>query len=254
MATGGNHGRGKSLSRGKSASRGKSFIDPQTEWPKSREEFVKWFWSKTNGNELIKELNCVEARTRGNDYIRREKERPMIYGIVLNDDSFPGTKKGDVKWKLCKVGFTHVNTATGSKNRMEQVQAQIESKYELKTKGRKAKTATVFVLAIGAVDVTTFSGTEKRIRNAVGWPIRKDVVKTLQLPCSTEWVLTTQEFINEIKKQIKSQTDADTADLIDLFKKLKFKDFQSHKEPPPWVKLQDVDGVPTVTHFESKLK
>ncbi|XP_015774919.1 PREDICTED: uncharacterized protein LOC107353109 [Acropora digitifera] len=235
MATGGNHGREK------------------TEWPESREEFVKWFWSKTNGNELIKDLNRYDARKRGNDYIRREKERPMIYGIVLNDDSFPGTKEGDVEWKLCKVGFTHVNTAPGSQNRMEQVQAQIESKYELKRKGRKAETGLVFVLAIGAVDVTTFSDTEKRIRNATGWPIRKDVVKNLQLPCSTEWVLTTQQFIKEVKKQIDSQRDAGTADVIDLFKKLKFKDFNRHKEPP-WVKLQDVDGVPTVTHFEIRLK
>lgn len=252
MATGGNHGRGQSPSRGKSLSKRKSPIRPPTEWPETREEFVKWFWSGANGNELIKELNHVSGKARGGDYIRREKERPMIYGIVLNDDPFP-SKVGDVQWKLCKVGFTHVNTATGSKNRMEQVQAQIKSKYELKTKGRKAETGTVFVLAIGAVDVTTFSDTEKRIRNAVGWPIRKDVVKNLQLPCSTEWVLTTQEFIKEIKKQIKSQTDADTADLIDLFKKLKFKDFNGHKEPP-WVKLQDVDGVPTVTHFERRLK
>lgn len=69
---------------------------------------------------------------------------------------------------------------------MEQVQAEIKRKYESKSNDRKAEAAVLFVLPIGAVDVTTFSDTEKRIRNAVGWPIHKDVAKKLGLPCSTE--------------------------------------------------------------------
>ena len=179
MATGRSPGRGKSSGRGEGLSRGKSPLCARTEWPKTREEFVEWFWSGTNGNELIKELNSSESH--GDDYIRREKERPTIYGIVLNDGSFPG-KVGKVQWKLCNVGFTHVNTATGTKNRMEQVKVEIEGKYDSKRKDRKPAAATasvLFVLPIGAVDVTTFSDTEKRIRNAVGWPIQTALAKKL---------------------------------------------------------------------------
>lgn len=226
MATGGNHGTGK------------------TEWPKTREEFVKWFWFGVNGNELIKELNC--SNVYGNDFIRREIERPTIYGIVLNDGSFP-LKEGGVQWRLCKVGFTHVSTAPGTQNRMEQVQAQIKGKYESR-KGRKVGGSVLFVLPIGAVDVTTFSDTEKRIRNAVGWPIHKNLAKKLKLPCSTEWVLTTQQFINKIKGEIKRLKVESTTDCIDLFKDLKFR----HKEPS-WVNLKVVDKVRTVMHI-SRLK
>lgn len=222
MATGGNHGTGK------------------TEWPKTREEFVEWFWLGVNGNELIKELNC--SKVHGNDYIRREIERPRIYGIVLNDGSFP-RKEGGVQWKLCKVGFTHASTGQGTQNRMEQVQAQIKAKYE-STKGQTVGGSVLFVLPVGAVDVTTFSDTEKRIRNAVGWPIHKDFAKKLKLPCSTEWVLTTQQFIDIIKLKIKRLEVESTTDCIDLFKNLKFK----YKEPS-WVNLKDVDKVRTVMHW-----
>ena len=240
MASGRSPGKGKSPERSISPGKGKS-----SEWPTTREEFAKWFWSGTNGNELIKELNC--SPSHGNDYIRREKERPTIYGIVLNDGSFPG-RVGNVQWKLCNIGFTHVNTATGTRNRMEQVKVEIESKYDSKRKDGKPQVApasVLFVLPIGAVDVTTFSDTEKRIRNAVGSPIDTALAEKLGLPCSTNWVLTTQPFINEIKKQTQKRKAQGSTDLIDLFKDLKFKDF-APKEPP-WVKLKDVDGVRTVT-------
>lgn len=243
MAASGSPGRGKNSGRGKSPNKGKSPISTLTEWPKTREEFVKWFWSGTNGNELIKKLNCSESH--GDDYIRREKERPAIYCIVLNDGPFPG-KEGKVQWKLCKVGFTHVNTATEAGNRMEQVKEEIESKYESKRGDGKANASVLFVLPIGAVDVTTFSETEKRIRKAVGRPIHKDWAEELGLPRSTEWVLTTQQFIDQInvRKQRKQKAEG-SADLIDLFKELKFKDFNTHTEPS-WAKLNDVDDVPTV--------
>ena len=207
---------------------------------------MEWLWSGTNGNDLIKELNSSESH--GDDYIRREKERPTIYGIVLNDGSFPG-KVGKVQWKLCNVGFTHVNTATGTMNRMEQVKEEIEGKYDSKRsperRDRKPEAASVlFVLPIGAVDVTTFLDTEKRIRNAVGRPIDTALAKKLGVPCSTKWVLTTQQFINEINMRKKVRKDEGSTDLIDLFKDLKFKDFPYRE--PSWVKLKVVDGVLTV--------
>lgn len=233
--------RGISPGKGISPGRSNSLVSTRTEWPATREEFMKWFWSGKNGNELIKELNCSTFRREG--YIRREKERPTIYGIVLNDGYFPG-REGNVQWKLCKVGFTHVSTVKGTLNRMEQVQAEIKRKYETKRKGRTAEAAVLFVLPIGAVDVTTFSDTEKRIRNAVGRPILPYVAKKLGLPCSTEWVLTTQQFIDEINKNKNDLKAKGSADLIDLFKNLKFT--IKRREVPYWVKLAEIDGLLTV--------
>lgn len=231
MATGGDPGKGKS-----------PVSVPQT-WPKTREEFVReWFWRGTNGNDLIKELNTSRP-SRGNDYIRREKARPTVYGIVLNKGL---GDEVDHEWKLCKVGFTHVNTDPGEGNRMEQVIADIKRKYDSKGKGRKAKPDVLFVLAIGAVDTTPFSDTEKRIRNAVGWPLDKKVAKELGLPCSTEWVLTTQKFIDVIKDKIKKLKG--NADPIDLFKDCKF----NPPKQPSWVKLDPGSTPPTVTSLTVK--
>jgi len=51
MATSGNPGKGKSPAKEESPAKGKSLND---EWPKTREEFVKRFWSPGSyGNDLI---------------------------------------------------------------------------------------------------------------------------------------------------------------------------------------------------------
>ena len=62
--------------------------------------------------------------------------------------------------------------------------------------------ATLFALRIGSVDTTPFHETEKRIRQKIGTPITKEKAKELKLPVPTEWVLTTQKHINEIKAAI----------------------------------------------------
>ena len=183
-------------------------------WPETKDEFLEWFWVGQNGNNLIKELN--QTRNTGRNTIRREKFRPHIYGIVLNDDDFPF--KGQRQWKLCKVGFTHKDTTRGKSNRMKQLQGKIESKYGEKNK-RKPIASVLFVLAIGAVDTTEYKETEERIRKKVGRPVRKEVAKKYGLECSTEWVLTTQSHITRIKRMIDSFTKV--GDKIDIFKDLR---------------------------------
>jgi len=121
---------------------------------------------------------------------------------------------------------------------MEQVKEKIEKKYK--------SASVLFVLPIGAVDTTKFSDTEKRIRKKVGWPVHKDVAKKLSLPCSTEWVLTTQTHINLIKKEKEVPRD----DRIDLFKSLKCLEFEADKTPS-WVNVEVVDDTPIVTRIES---
>ncbi|KAJ7376508.1 hypothetical protein OS493_034244 [Desmophyllum pertusum] len=121
------------------------------EWPQTREAFLGWFWKGTNGNDLVKELN--RSPSHGDNYIRREKDRPTVYGIVLNNDQL--TPEANV-WKLCKVGFTQVPTAEGTNNRMEQLKKEIDRKYKDKTEGREANASVLFVLPIGAVDTTPY--------------------------------------------------------------------------------------------------
>ncbi|XP_078350235.1 uncharacterized protein LOC144635040 isoform X2 [Oculina patagonica] len=234
-----NRGRGRGRGRGsgqpdESASgSGQTDEMPLDKW-KTWDDFCDWFWVGSNGNDLIKKLNASKKRV---DFIRREKYRPVVYCIVLNDGQFPGKTKDETKtevqWKLCKVGFTQVDTATGTNNRMEDVRKKICSKYESKREGQKASPSVLFVLSIGAVDTTPYLQTEKRIREAVGWPIGKKLAKENGLPCSTEWVLTTQAFIEKIKESIDQKKKEGTADPIDLFKTLKYRDPKAQNPKPP---------------------
>ena len=187
-------------------------------WPKTEEAFLKWFWEEKNGNTLVKKLNRVDNVT---DRIRREKFAPHIYGIVLNDREFPFKDENGKQWKLCKIGFTHQDTASGTNNRMEQLRAKIQSKYEEKNKS-KPTAATLFVVRIGAVDTNPYHSTEERIRKRVGKPVHKEVAKKYGLMCSTEWVLTTQDYIDGIMK--KKDDFAGAGDVIDIFKDLREQD------------------------------
>jgi len=169
------------------------------------EDFLRWFWDGGNGNELIEKLNTYAQNENKSDRIRREKERPTIYVIVLNYGEEP-FKHDDVQWKLCKVGFTHCSIQKGSGNRMEQVKKQIILKYgsdKSEQDKKKIKPSVLCVLPIAAVDTTPFNETEKRVRDKIGTPIHKDKAKEQKLPVPTEWVLTTQEHIDDVKAKIK---------------------------------------------------
>ena len=172
------------------------------------DDFLKWFWEGTNGNDLIKRLNSY-ARKKNLDRIRREKYSPHIYGILLKN--FPKGKK--VGWKAVKVGFTQQSIKKGGNNRMEQVEKT------LKKDGFDP--ITLFVVPIGCVDTNKFHDTENRIREKVGRPLMTDKAKEWKLPLTTEWVLTTQTHIDKIKKEIGSKKQdfwENSEDLIDIFK------------------------------------
>jgi len=128
---------------------------------------------------------------------------------------------------------------------MEQVKADIKRKYNKKT-GRDAKTAVIFKLAIGAIDTTPYFDTEERIRKAMGCPLKKELAKELSLPCPTEWVLTTQAFIEKIQKEKTKKLDHEE-DAIDLLKDTsnKFK-FEGSYE---WVKVESDVVVELTTMF-----
>lgn len=200
--------------------------------PKKSANFPEWFWTKSNGNNLIRVLNFYALEKKiGDDRIRREKEYPCVYALALNN--FPMPEGRD--WKLVKVGFTHKSTKKDSNNRMEQLTREIESNLNqgATASNPPVTVATLFALRIGSVDTTPFHETENRIRRKVGTPITKERAKELNLPVPTEWVLTTQSHIEKMKDAInevkKSTTEEDeklkkgevditaVPDLIDVF-------------------------------------
>ena len=171
------------------------------------DDFLKWFWEGTNGNGLIKRLNSYARQEEMSDRIRREKFSPHIYGVLLKTS--PSEIEG--RCKAVKVGFTQQSIKKGGNNRIEQIEATLEKE--------KFDSTPLFVVPIGCVDTTKFHDTEDRIRKKVGRPLRKDKAEKWKLPVTTEWVLTTQKHIDEIKDKIQSKKDEEmSGDLIDIFK------------------------------------
>lgn len=179
-------------------------------------DFLEWFWQGTNGNDLIRGLNTY-AQDKGFDRIRREKESPHVYAIILN--KFPIGKS--VKWKPVKVGFTQKSIKKGTNNRMEQLQKQIESELKEAKPSSQAITSILFAVRIGSVDTRPFHETEDRIRRKVGKPLTKAKAKELNLPVPTEWVLANQDHIDEIKAKLDHEKAAESKrDLVDIFKNI----------------------------------
>ena len=207
--------------------------------------FLEWFWEGTNGNDLIRELNSYAQKKDLDDRIRREKDCPNVYAIVLNNFSIARDKK----WKLVKVGFTHKSIKRNSNNRMEQLQEIIESKLN-KDSNRAAtaskpevKASVLFAVRIGSVDTTPFRDTEARIRGKVGTPIKTAKAKEQNLHASTEWVLTTQSHINKILKKLndKKAESGSAEDLIDVFKDINPPQVPPNKFPD-WVEEEKCEG------------
>ncbi|CAH3151446.1 unnamed protein product, partial [Pocillopora meandrina] len=172
------------------------------------DDFLKWFWEGTNGNDLIKRLNSYARQEEMSDRIRREKFSPHIYGVLLKNS--PSEIEGHCK--AVKVGFTQQSIKKGGNNRIEQIEAKLEKE--------KFDSTPLFVVPIGCVDTTKFHDTEVRIRKKVGRPLMKDKAEKWKLPVPTEWVLTTQNHIDKIKERIKSKKEdvEKSEDLIDIFK------------------------------------
>ena len=150
------------------------------------DDFKKWFWYGQNGNTLIKYLNSDKGRQ---EIVRREKNSPYAYGIVLNVNFF-----GDQfnALKLVKIGFTQQGTSSDCQNRMTQVCREIERLCP----HLQGKTAVLFVIMKNPVDTSTHSEFETNFRKRWGMPVSNEFAQRCNLPFHTEWVLTTQGFID----------------------------------------------------------
>ena len=176
---------------------------------KEKERFCDWFWSGTAGNDLIVALNLNNSKSSGSQIRRKHCEWLHIYCVVLNDDENPGKAviqgKETIQWRYCKVGKTEKDTTSGSNNRMETVQGEIERKTE-------KKAGIIFVVNVNGTDSRPNNEVEKSVRKAIGWPVDKKLACENKFPVPTEWVLTTQKCINDIKKRGVS----DTRSVLDL--------------------------------------
>ena len=166
------------------------------------EDFCRWFWTGTNGNGLIDALNSNNTESDGSTIRRQHEGWSHIYCLVHNDAAVPGKGthgENRVQWKYCKVGMTQADTTTGSGNRMETVQKEIERKT-----GKKPPI--LFVLRAKATDSRKDIDIEKSVREKFGWPVHKDLARRTGLPFITEWVMTTQDHIDEIRRAIAAAT------------------------------------------------
>lgn len=178
---------------------------------KNPDTFLRWFWTGTNGNALIKRLNQYAQVHKFTDRIRREKDRPTVYVIVVK--RFPASKVGG--WRLVKVGFTHRSIKQGSNNRMEKLQEEIES--VIKQSDSNASASILFRFPIGCVDITPFYEKEALIREKVGIKVKKEKAREHKLPAPTEWVLTTQKHLDVIKNLKEEAYKRHEPDVIDIF-------------------------------------
>ena len=175
------------------------------------DDFKKWFWYGQNGNTLIKYLNSDKGRQ---EIVRREKNSPYAYGIVLNVNFF-----GDQfnALKLVKIGFTQQGTSSDCQNRMTQVCREIERLCP----HLQGKTAVLFVIMKNPVDTSTHSEFETNFRKRWGMPVSNEFAVSYNLPFHTEWVLTTQSSIAYMLQVIQAASQGGRID-ASIFKGITF--------------------------------
>ena len=183
---------------------------------------VEYFWK--NCERLISQLNVSEHRKNRTVRIYENGQAPCVYAVVVNKIIALDKKvkrivecssdMGNDFWKLVKVGRTAADTTAGVGNRMEVVMQKIakwcvgDRKIEQdigKTDLEEMAKPLIFL----RIDSKTDDETEEEVRKAMGLVIDKDLGKALGLPVHTEWVLTTQLYLNKIRELIKDRQETE---------------------------------------------
>ena len=180
------------------------------------EDFKNWFWFHENGNTLIKHLNSDKGRQ---EIVRREKNSPHAYGIVLNVN-LPFDQFNTLRF--VKIGFTQQGTSSDCHNRMTQVRNEI-------VRRRGDPGSVLFVIMKNPVDTSTHSQFEMNFRKKWGMPVSNEFAQYHNLPFPTEWVLTTQSFIDRMRKVIKQATQGGRID-ASIFKDIRFDETELPQE------------------------
>ena len=82
-----------------------------------------------------------------------------------------------------------------------------------------------------AIDTTRHHDFEERIRKKVGVPVKKQYARSLGLKEPTEWVLTTQNYIDELKMYINQKKEQEGSVDASILKSCYFKNFELTREP-----------------------
>ncbi|CAC5383402.1 unnamed protein product [Mytilus coruscus] len=180
---------------------------PPATWDKLYEVML----NPSVGNRFVNEVNKL-ALKKG--YINSDifmkvniNSVEKVYGVVLNEIKIPTPAIGN-EWKLVKVGMTGKPTKKGTNNRMEQLMSAI-----------RAESSVLFRLPKGFYDTSSnIFEVEKRVRDNMGFSVNKEVIKKMNLPCSTEWILTTQTDINVLKRKINEKKDGGEWVTTQIFK------------------------------------
>lgn len=194
--------------------------------------------------ELLQKLAVVKPGPGRTLRLYERGEAPCVYLIGVN--KFAGSTsviKGDTKafWKLVKVGRTAADTTqtisketsetptqtAGKKlNRMEIVRYEVlkwctgKKKKDLVKEDMKMA-GIMFVLSI---DHKSDDEMEEQVRKAFGLQIDKKLGKKLRLPVHTEWVLTSQPHIRNIRSEIERKKAAKEEITCDLILRNRFED------------------------------
>ena len=182
---------------------------------KKSDSFLRWFWSRGNGNDFIKFLNTHE-HPRHNDKLRREAFSPFVYGTV-----FKGTIYHDAdvdfqrKFKMMKIGFTQGTLK------------QIKQRFKV---DRDENFSLIFFLSKSAIDTSRHNEFEERIRKKVGMPVNKEYARSLELKEPTEWVLTTQHYIDDLKRYINAKLEQEGSVDASILKSCFFRNFKLSTE------------------------
>ena len=114
-----------------------------------------------------------------------------------------------------KIGFTQYTLK------------QIKKRFKV---DRDENIALVFFLAKSATDTTRHHDFEERIRKKAGMPVKKHHARSLRLKEPTEWVLTTQNYINELEMYINRKKEQEGSVDASILKSCYFMNFKLTRE------------------------
>lgn len=171
--------------------------------------FAKWFWTPKgqgfNGDDIVKYIN---DHAKGTNLLRRQTLGQYVYAVVVNkpeiDIQTCVDGKSEMKrMKLMKVGFTQSDTTQSNKqNRMAIVKSDVKAQLQKSWPNVKVKCSVIFVLPINALDTRKPTDVEAEVRKKTGILLPQNIAKAMNLPVTTEWVVTTQAFIDIIRARI----------------------------------------------------
>ncbi|VDI61932.1 Hypothetical predicted protein [Mytilus galloprovincialis] len=191
---------------------------PPATWP----GFYDLMQNDSFADKFVDEVNNHAKRNEKTNIFMKENINSLasVYGVKLHEIEIPTLANGN-EWILVKVGRTEKPTNIGN-NRMEQVMSEI-----------CVKSSVLFSLPKGFCETNSNNDEEKRVRVHMGFSVNKELINKMNLPYSTEWILTTQTDINILLKKIEEKDIAKEWATTQIFNDVLKADWNYSKENLP---------------------